>query len=123
MGSGLLGSFGKAVQIFGIIQKRKVSKAIADTLLHHMKDVNSMVFLTSSKLSALTALRSVLTVYLDDSLEAKSTVREISDQLVFSCIDHICQNFVDTVESLAPELGDSEDIFHLQLQQNCFSVL
>lgn len=46
--------------------KWKESKAIADTLLHHMKDVNSMVFLTSSKLSALRALRSVSTVYLDD---------------------------------------------------------
>lgn len=44
----------------------KESKAIAETMLNHMKDVNSMVFLTSSKLSALGALRSVLTVYLDD---------------------------------------------------------
>ncbi|XP_062019836.1 uncharacterized protein LOC133736387 isoform X1 [Rosa rugosa] len=94
----------------------KESKAIAETMLNHMKDVNSMVFLTSSKLSALRALRSVLTVYLDDSLESKSTAREISDQLVFPC-DHICQNFLDTVKSLAPELGASEEIFHFLAAQ------
>nr|XP_011457925.1 PREDICTED: uncharacterized protein LOC101300415 [Fragaria vesca subsp. vesca] len=95
----------------------KDSKAIAETMLHHMKNVNSMVFLTSSKLSALRALRSVLTVYLDDSLEAKSTAQEMSDQLVFPCIDHICQNFLDTVELLAPELGASEEIFHFLAAQ------
>ncbi|KAM1106605.1 hypothetical protein ACFX2I_003499 [Malus domestica] len=79
--------------------KWKESKATAETMLHHMKAANSMAMLTSSKLSALRALRSVLTVYGEDSLETKSTVRWIPDQLVFSCIDHICLSFHNTVES------------------------
>ncbi|BFG42271.1 hypothetical protein CerSpe_285450 [Prunus speciosa] len=92
--------------------KWKASKATAETMLNHMKAANSMALLTSSKLSALRALRSALTVYTDDSLETKSTVKEISDQLVFSCINHICQSFHDTVESLASLPGAPEDIFH-----------
>lgn len=90
----------------------KASKATAETMLNHMKAANSMALLTSSKLSALRALRSILTVYTDYSLETKSTAKEISDQLVFSCINHIRQSFHDTVESLASLPGAPEDIFH-----------
>ncbi|KAM1031237.1 hypothetical protein ACFX2C_035051 [Malus domestica] len=97
--------------------KWKESKATAETMLHHMKAANSMALLTSSKLSALKALKSVLTVYGDNSLETKSTARQIPDQLVFSCIDHICQSFHDTVESLAPVPGASEDVFHFLAAQ------
>ncbi|XP_068319401.1 uncharacterized protein [Pyrus communis] len=97
--------------------KWKESKATAETMLHHMKAANSMVLLTSSKLSALKALKSVLTVYGDNSLETKSTARQIPDQLVFSCIDHICQSFHDTVESFTPVPGASEDVFHFLAAQ------
>ncbi|XP_050146122.1 uncharacterized protein LOC126621628 isoform X1 [Malus sylvestris] len=97
--------------------KWKESKATAETMLHHMKAANSMALLTSSKLSALKALKSVLTVYGDNSLETKSTARQIPDQLVFSCIDHVCQSFHDTVESLAPVPGASEDVFHFLAAQ------
>ncbi|KAB2602437.1 nucleoporin NUP188-like protein [Pyrus ussuriensis x Pyrus communis] len=97
--------------------KWKESKATAETMLHHMKAANSMAMLTSSKLSALRPLRSVLTVYGEDSLETKSTVRQIPDQLVFSCIDHICLSFHNTVESLAPVPSASEDIFHFLAAQ------
>ncbi|CAN6544612.1 unnamed protein product [Malus baccata var. baccata] len=97
--------------------KWKESKATAETMLHHMKAANSMALLTSSKLSALKALKSVLTVYGDNSLETKSTARQIPDQLVFSCINHVCQSFHDTVESLAPVPGASEDVFHFLAAQ------
>ncbi|XP_068323187.1 uncharacterized protein [Pyrus communis] len=51
------------------------------------------------------------------SLETKRTVRQIPDQLVFSCIDHICLSFHNTVESLAPVPSASEDIFHFLAAQ------
>lgn len=44
----------------------KASKAIADTTLHCMQEANSMVLLATSKLSALNALVTVLTVYEND---------------------------------------------------------
>lgn len=44
----------------------KASKAIADTILHCMQEANSMVLLATSKLSALKALVTVLTVYEND---------------------------------------------------------
>ncbi|GMY05517.1 nucleoporin like [Fagus crenata] len=88
----------------------KASKTIAETMLHCMQDANSMMLLASSKHSALKALITVLTVYEDDSTERKTIGRKIPDQLVLSCIDHICQCFYDTVESLAPILDASEDI-------------
>ena len=44
----------------------KASKTIAETMLHCMRDANSMILLSSSKHSALKALISVLTVYEDD---------------------------------------------------------
>ncbi|KAL4616065.1 hypothetical protein ACB092_07G172100 [Castanea dentata] len=88
----------------------KASKTIAETMLHCMQDANSMILLSSSKHSALKALISVLTVYEGDSTERKTIGGKIPDRLVLSCIDHICQCFYATVESLAPILDVSEDI-------------
>lgn len=44
----------------------KASKEIAETMLRWLKDANSVMLRTSSKLSALKALIAVLTVYHDD---------------------------------------------------------
>lgn len=44
----------------------KASKEIAETMLHWLQDANSVMLLSSSKLSALKALIAVLTVYHDD---------------------------------------------------------
>ncbi|KAK3195082.1 hypothetical protein Dsin_026392 [Dipteronia sinensis] len=102
----------------------KASKATADIMLHSMQDVNSMVLLGTSKLSALKALVSVLTVYEDDVssldsehlvfqsvLEKRTTIGgKIPDELTFSCIDLTCQSINTTVEYLAPALDASEDI-------------
>uniref|UniRef100_A0A2P2LVR1 Uncharacterized protein LOC105141252 isoform X2 n=1 Tax=Rhizophora mucronata TaxID=61149 RepID=A0A2P2LVR1_RHIMU len=80
----------------------KVSKDIAEKMLAYMQEVNSMVLLTRSKLSALTALITVLTVYEENSPDNReATVRKIPNQLCFSSILHICQCFHARVESLS----------------------
>ncbi|WCJ39807.1 hypothetical protein M5689_020767 [Euphorbia peplus] len=89
----------------------KESKAIAETMLDWMLQVNSMVLLSSSKLSALKALLTVLTVYEDTSLEKKlTTAGKIPDELSLSYITHVCQSLHVTMESLAPVLDASKEI-------------
>ncbi|XP_058002713.1 uncharacterized protein LOC110643732 isoform X2 [Hevea brasiliensis] len=89
----------------------KECKAIAETMLDCMQQVNSMILLSSSKLSTLKALITVLTLYDDNSPEKKTVIGgKLPRQLCFSCIDHICQHFHVTVESLAPVLDASEEI-------------
>ncbi|KAL5788807.1 hypothetical protein ACOSP7_005756 [Xanthoceras sorbifolium] len=89
----------------------KASKATANIMLHSIEDVNLMVLLGTSKLSALKALITVLTVYEDDVLEKRTTIGgKIPDELTFSCIDLTCQSINTTVEILAPASDASEDI-------------
>eukprot|EP00257_Ricinus_communis_P020943 XP_015580313.1 uncharacterized protein LOC8265348 isoform X1 [Ricinus communis] len=91
----------------------KEYKAIAETMLGCMQQMNSMVILSSSKLSMLKALITVLTMYEGNLLEKKATTGgRISDQLFLSCIDHMCRCFHVTVESLAPVLDASEEILN-----------
>lgn len=95
----------------------KASKAIADTILHCMQEANSMVLLATSKLSALKALVTVLTVYENDSLEKMSKIGTKTDDLTLLCIDCICQNFHATVELLALALDASKDILEFLAAQ------
>ncbi|KAJ6346155.1 hypothetical protein OIU78_008727 [Salix suchowensis] len=89
----------------------KDSKAIGQTMLECFQDANSMVLLASSKLSALKALLTALTMWEDNSTENKGTTEgKIPRQLCFSCIDNLCKSFHTTVESLAPFLDASEEI-------------
>ncbi|XVF00933.1 hypothetical protein REPUB_Repub04eG0044900 [Reevesia pubescens] len=89
----------------------KTSKAIADTMLCCMQEANSMVLIGNSKLSSLKALITVLTVYEDSSLEKVTVVGEkIPDELIFSCMDHICRSFLETLEPLSPAPDVSEDV-------------
>ncbi|KAG6709285.1 hypothetical protein I3842_06G125100 [Carya illinoinensis] len=88
----------------------KASKATAETMLRCMQNANSMVLLANSRHSALKALITVLTVYQDQSPEQKPVGAKIHDQVFLSCIDHICQCFCATVESLVPILDGSDDI-------------
>ncbi|KAJ7978575.1 Nucleoporin like [Quillaja saponaria] len=88
----------------------KASKEIAETMLQCVQDANLVMLLARSKLSALKSLITVLAVYNSDSLGKNTAGGKIPDQLVFTCIDHICQCFLATVESLAPFLDASEDI-------------
>ncbi|CAK9177631.1 unnamed protein product, partial [Ilex paraguariensis] len=89
----------------------KTSKAVAETMLLRLQDVNSMVLLASSKLSALKALIAILSVHGKDSIEKNSTVDgKIPEQLILSSIDHTCQCLHATIELLAPVPHASEDI-------------
>ncbi|OMO92843.1 hypothetical protein COLO4_17262 [Corchorus olitorius] len=89
----------------------KTSKAIADTMLCCMQKANSMLLIGSSKLASLKALITLLTVYEETSLEKMTGIGgKIPDQLNFSCIDHICRSFLDTLESLSPVPDVSENV-------------
>ncbi|XVE48907.1 hypothetical protein DITRI_Ditri01bG0039400 [Diplodiscus trichospermus] len=89
----------------------KTSKAIADTVLHCMQEANSMVLIGISKLSSLKALITVLTVYEDSLLEKTIGVGgKVPNELIFSCMDHICQSFLDTLEPLSPAPDVSKDV-------------
>ncbi|XP_022725660.1 uncharacterized protein LOC111282033 [Durio zibethinus] len=89
----------------------KTSKAIADMMLRCLHEANSMVLVGNSKLSSLKALITVLTVYEDNSLDKMTGVgRKVPDQLIFSCMNHICQTFLGTLESLSPIPDVSNDV-------------
>ncbi|KAJ8767098.1 hypothetical protein K2173_012689 [Erythroxylum novogranatense] len=89
----------------------KAYKEVAETMLDYMLKVNSVVLLTSSKLSALRALIILLTVYNDNSPGTRATtVGKIPNQVCLSCIDHICENIHAQIDSLAPFLDASEEI-------------
>ncbi|XWS67769.1 hypothetical protein CRYUN_Cryun04dG0033700 [Craigia yunnanensis] len=96
----------------------RTSKAIADTMLCCMQEANSMVLIGNSKLSSLKALITVLTVYEDSSPEKMTGVGgKIPDQLIFSCMDHICQSFLDTLEPLSPVTDVSKDVLDFLIAQ------
>uniref|UniRef100_A0A803NF80 Nucleoporin NUP188 homolog n=1 Tax=Cannabis sativa TaxID=3483 RepID=A0A803NF80_CANSA len=97
--------------------KWKTSKEITKRMLSQMMWANSTVLLRNSKLAALKSLITVLTIYEND--EKNATLGGISNELIRTCIDHICKGFRDTVESLAPYRGSgSEDTFHFLSAQS-----
>ncbi|OIV99597.1 hypothetical protein TanjilG_17407 [Lupinus angustifolius] len=116
-------SFAKNVYLFDLIRLRedlkfdvwdcsdwRASKEIAETMLHFLQDANSVMLLSSSKLSALKGLIAVLTVYHDDSLGTATTGERIPDELIFTCMDNTCLSFLATIETLSPALDASEDL-------------
>ena len=51
--------------------------------------------------------------------EENATIGGISNELVLTCMDHICKCFCATVESLAPYMGSGfEDVFHFLSAQS-----
>ncbi|KAE9620270.1 hypothetical protein Lalb_Chr01g0001341 [Lupinus albus] len=116
-------SFLKNVYLFDLIRLRadlkfdvwdcsdwRASKEIAETMLCFLQDANSVMLLSSSKLSALKGLIAVLTVYHDDSLGTATTGERIPDELIFTCMDNTCLSFLATIETLSPVLDASEDL-------------
>lgn len=86
--------------------KWKVSKAIAEEMLLCMEEANSMVLLSTSRLSALKALENLFAVSEEDSNKKSETC----EKLIVSSIDHICNCFRATLESIAQILDPSEHI-------------
>lgn len=54
----------------------------------------------------------IVNLLLQSLKEWTATQEKISDQVFVSCIDHLCQYFRATIESLTPFMGASEDTFH-----------
>ncbi|XP_027354241.1 uncharacterized protein LOC113864573 [Abrus precatorius] len=90
----------------------RASKEIAETMLRFLQDANSVMLLSSSKLSALKGLIAVLAVYHDDSIGRPTTGQKIPDELILTYIDNLCQSFLATIETLSPVLDASEDILN-----------
>ncbi|KAK4375118.1 hypothetical protein RND71_005795 [Anisodus tanguticus] len=94
----------------------KASKGVAEMLLLSLQNVNLMVSLTTSKLSALIALATTFSISDNDSVsfaslenEVKSG-RKISEKSLSSSIDNICQSLHRTIELLPPVSDASDDI-------------
>ncbi|KAL5055383.1 hypothetical protein RYX36_036065 [Vicia faba] len=91
----------------------RTSKEIAETMLRFLQDANTVKLLLGSKLSALKELIAVLAVYHDDSKGRATTGERIQNELIFTCIDNICQSFLATIETLSPVLDASEDMLNI----------
>ncbi|XP_010313025.2 uncharacterized protein [Solanum lycopersicum] len=97
----------------------KASKAVAEMLLLSLQNVNVMVSLTTSKLSALIALATTFSISdNDNSLDNEiRSGRKIPEKSLSSSIDNICQSLHRTIE-LLPSVSDaSEDIVNILAAQ------
>ncbi|KAK9070882.1 hypothetical protein SSX86_009450 [Deinandra increscens subsp. villosa] len=77
------------------ISELKDLKTVAQTMLTHVKEANSMLLLSNCKLSALKALATMLPLYDDDAIGGG-----LSEQLISSCIQLICQSVDKATDSL-----------------------
>ncbi|XP_027909728.1 uncharacterized protein LOC114168941 isoform X2 [Vigna unguiculata] len=89
----------------------RTSKEVAEVMLRFLQDANSVMLLSSSKLSALKGLIAVLAVNHDPQGRATAGGR-ISDELTFTFMDNICQSFLSNMEILSSVLDASEDILN-----------
>ncbi|KAF9600144.1 hypothetical protein IFM89_004755, partial [Coptis chinensis] len=94
--------------------KWEASKAIVEKMLSYMQDANLMSFFLSSKLRALKALATILSVYGGNWTEIKtgSIGRGMSETLLSSCVEGVCKCLQTTVESLVSAVGPSADIIN-----------
>ncbi|KAL9296251.1 hypothetical protein ACSQ67_022147 [Phaseolus vulgaris] len=103
----------------GYSEGKELKKLILSDLYYHLQgelegrklDANSVMLLSSSKLSALKGLIAVLTVNHDSQGRATAGGR-ISDELIFTFTDSICQSFLSNMEILSAVLDASEDILN-----------
>ncbi|KAL1190225.1 hypothetical protein V5N11_016615 [Cardamine amara subsp. amara] len=80
----------------------KTSKTTAEEMLSYMQRANSVVLLSTSRLSVLNALISVLILYEDNSLEESAAVeRKVPSRVTLTSIDEVCRKLCTTVDSLA----------------------
>ncbi|XP_047941076.1 uncharacterized protein LOC125188339 isoform X2 [Salvia hispanica] len=86
----------------------KESKDLVKTMLLSLQDANSRMLHSTSKLSALRGLVTLL--YMRQNNAEDLTGLKISEQVVSSGIDHICQSIHASLASLTPAGDASEDI-------------
>ncbi|CAN4119728.1 unnamed protein product [Withania somnifera] len=97
----------------------KASKAVAEMLLLSLQNVNCLVSITRSKLSALIALTTALSISdNDDSLENEvKSGGKIPGKSLSSSIDNICESLHCTIELLPPVFDVSEDLVEILVAQ------
>ncbi|XP_042000670.1 uncharacterized protein LOC121750240 isoform X2 [Salvia splendens] len=86
----------------------KESKDLVETMLLSLQDVNSRMLHSTSKHSALRGLVTLL--YMRQNNDEDLTGLKISEQVVSSGIDHICQSIHASMASLTPAGDASVDI-------------
>ncbi|KAI3804009.1 hypothetical protein L1987_32177 [Smallanthus sonchifolius] len=90
------------------ISELKNLKTVAQTMLAHMKEVNFLLLLNNCKLSALKALATMLPLYDEDVTSGR-----LSEQLISSCIQLICQSVDKATESLVLDfLAAQAELLH-----------
>lgn len=93
------------------LQAWKEPKEVVETMLLSLQESNSRMLLANSKLSSLRGLVTLLSMREDNLTEDEdSTGLKISEQVVSSCVDHICQSINASLASLAPVGDASEDV-------------
>ncbi|KAL3515020.1 hypothetical protein ACH5RR_021922 [Cinchona calisaya] len=106
------------LELWDLLPEWKASKSVAEKMLHCLDDINEMVLLMSSKLSALKALVAMLSLYGDDSSDNGGTISGmIPEQLTLTCINYTCQSLDATIEFLAPDLDVSQDVLDILVAQ------
>ncbi|KAL0422870.1 UNVERIFIED_CONTAM: hypothetical protein Slati_3309900 [Sesamum latifolium] len=96
----------------------KESKEVAETMLLSLQEANSRMLHSNSKLSALRGLITLLYMQEDNVSENEASIGlKISEQVVSSCIDNICQCLHATLESLTPIPNSNEDVFDILTAQ------
>ncbi|XP_011088558.1 uncharacterized protein LOC105169752 [Sesamum indicum] len=94
------------------------SKEVAETMLLCLEEANSRMLLSHSKLSALRGLITLLYMHEDNVSENEASIGlKISENVVSSCIDHICLCLHATLESLTPIPNSNEDVFDILTAQ------
>nr|XP_043624466.1 uncharacterized protein LOC122596031 [Erigeron canadensis] len=73
----------------------KSLKTAGETMLAQLKDVNSMLLLSNSKILALKALAAMFPLYNEDAISGG-----LLEQLVSPCIEIMCQSLHESTESL-----------------------
>ncbi|XP_057788584.1 uncharacterized protein LOC131005591 isoform X2 [Salvia miltiorrhiza] len=86
----------------------KEAKDVVETMLLSLQDANSRMLHSTSKHSALRGLVTLL--YMREDNDEDSTGLKISEQVVSSCIDHICQSIHASLASFTPVSDASEDV-------------
>ncbi|KAI4325914.1 hypothetical protein MLD38_031276 [Melastoma candidum] len=94
----------------------KDSKAIAERMLQCIEAVNSMTLLCSSKLSALKALVTLLTLNCYDMPETDGVLSSSRDDVLTS-INHLCDDIRLTSEQLALSLDTSQNVLEFLSSQ------
>ncbi|XP_056698928.1 uncharacterized protein [Spinacia oleracea] len=76
----------------------KASKKIVDTTLLYLQRANSMLLILGSRLQALRALITIITLNMGDKVDRqKSMLKRISRDKLLSCVDHECKELQVTL--------------------------